>query len=451
MTSLSICPRRRVCTKSDNIEWLEGIPDHWGIVPSKVLFSVSNERAHPGDEHLSATQAYGVIPLSEYERIVGRQITKTLRHEEKRRHVEPDDFVISMRSFQGGLERVWVPGSVRSSYVVLRPSSRVHVPFFAHLLKSEKYIQALRATSNFIRDGQDLNINNFKLVDLPLVPLPEQKAIANFLDRKTAAIDALIEKKEKLLELLAEKRSALINKAVTKGLNPNVPMKDSGIPWIGAVPVTWQVKRLRYVSPEITVGIVITPSKYYVDLGVPCPRSLNVKPMVLSEEGMVFISEESNRQLAKSRIFKGDLVSVRTGQPGTTAIVDDRFDGANCIDLIIIRSSEQTSSKFLAYVLNSEKSKAQYTQGGCGAIQMHFNVGTAKNLLLCIPPLEEQNQIARFLEQELSGLQALSEKTEVSINKLREYRQSLITAAVTGQLEIPAEDYEASPTEDRPS
>lgn len=82
---------------------------------------------------------------------------------------------------------------------------------------------------------------------------------------------------------------------------------------------------------------------------------------------------------------------------------------------------------------------------------MHFNVGTAKNLLLCIPPLEEQNQIARFLEQELSGLQALSEKTEVSINKLREYRQSLITAAVTGQLEIPAEDYEASPTEDRPS
>ena len=164
MTSLSICPRRRVCTKSDNIEWLEGIPDHWGIVPSKVLFSVSNERAHPGDEHLSATQAYGVIPLSEYERIVGRQITKTLRHEEKRRHVEPDDFVISMRSFQGGLERVWVPGSVRSSYVVLRPSSRVHVPFFAHLLKSEKYIQALRATSNFIRDGQDLNINNFKIV-----------------------------------------------------------------------------------------------------------------------------------------------------------------------------------------------------------------------------------------------------------------------------------------------
>src|SRR5690349_13341855 len=140
-----------------NIPWLNTIPNHWGVVRSKRLFTARKERAQPNDEQLSATQAYGVIPQAEFERRVARRVVRIAQHLDKRAHVERDDFVISMRSFQGGLERAWAEGCIRSSYVVLRPTPEVHIGYFAHLFKSSDYIRALQATSNFIRDGQDLN------------------------------------------------------------------------------------------------------------------------------------------------------------------------------------------------------------------------------------------------------------------------------------------------------
>jgi type I restriction enzyme S subunit len=201
--------------KDSGAEWLGEIPAHWEVVPSTWIFTESKQRARDGDEQLSATQKYGVIPQAEFERLEGRQVVHAFMHLHQRKHVDVDDFVMSMRSFQGGLERVWVRGCVRSSYGVLRASSNVHVGFFSHLFKSSAYIQALRATSNFIRDGQDLNFHNFRLVKLPSVPAREQKAIAAFLDQETARIDALIAKIREAIDHLKEFRTALISAAVT--------------------------------------------------------------------------------------------------------------------------------------------------------------------------------------------------------------------------------------------
>jgi len=275
-----------------------------------------------------------------------------------------------------------------------------------------------------------------EVVALP--PLPTQKAIADYLDEKTAAIDALIEKKRKLLDLLAEERAALINQAVTKGLDPTVPTKDSGIPWIGEIPAHWEVRRLKHVCPNVSVGIVITPAKYYVDYGVPCPRSLNVGEMRLLEDDLVYISKESNELLSKSKIYAGDLLCVRSGQPGTTAVVDERFDGANCIDLIIIRRSELVDSWFLAYAMNSDAVRAQYTLGATGAIQTHFNVGTARDLVVPVPPPDEQRRIVESLDDRMGILEDVRFVHQRQIDRLQEYRQALITAAVTGQLDIEA-------------
>ncbi len=201
--------------KDSGIEWLGEIPAHWRVVPSKWLFTESKRRAQPGDEQLSATQAYGVIAQAEFERLEGRQVVHSLLHLEKRKHVELDDFVISMRSFQGGLERAYATGCIRSSYVVLRPSAEVHVPFFASLLKSAAYIQALQATANFIRDGQDMNFGNFALVQLPLIPIADQQAIAKVLDTEIAWMDRLRAKLREGAALLQEYRQALITAAVT--------------------------------------------------------------------------------------------------------------------------------------------------------------------------------------------------------------------------------------------
>ena len=164
----------------------------WERRRSKRLFRPRQELAKPNDIQLSATQAYGVIPQDEYEQRVGRRVVKISLHLEKRQHVEVDDFVISMRSFEGGLEKAWATGCIRSSYVVLRPAIEVDVEFFSYLFKSQAYIQALQSTANFIRDGQDLNFNNFCEVDLPFPPTEEQRRMAVALVEAIANIDTSI-------------------------------------------------------------------------------------------------------------------------------------------------------------------------------------------------------------------------------------------------------------------
>ncbi|MDW3117997.1 restriction endonuclease subunit S [Roseovarius sp.] len=206
---------RNAPMKDSGQGWLGEVPAHWEVVPSIWLFTESKERAHEDDEQLSATQKYGVIPLSEFERLEQRQVTKAFLNLEQRKHVEVGDFVISMRSMDGGLERAKARGCVRSSYVVLKSSANVDVDFFTYLFKSISYIQALRATSSFIRDGQDLSFWNFRAVKLPRLPLDEQVEIARFLSNETTRIDTLITKTEQSIALLKEKRAALITAAVT--------------------------------------------------------------------------------------------------------------------------------------------------------------------------------------------------------------------------------------------
>ena len=200
--------------KNSGVEWVGKIPAHWDIVPPKALFTESKERARVGDQMLSATQKYGVIPLAEFEELERRQVTKANVNLEMRKHVEVGDFVISMRSMDGGLERARAAGSVRSSYSVLKAGPDVEGRYFGALLKCGLYIQALRLTSNFIRDGQDLSFTHVKKVKLPKPGLEEQAAIADYLDRFTARIDTLIAKTERSIELLCEHRIALITAAV---------------------------------------------------------------------------------------------------------------------------------------------------------------------------------------------------------------------------------------------
>ncbi len=209
----------QVRLKPSGVEWLGAVPEHWEVVRSKRVFSPRTELAQPGDIQLSATQAYGVISQEEYERRVGRKIVKIFRHLEKRRHVEVDDFVISMRSFQGGLERAWERGCIRSSYVVLRPSRSLCVSYFAQLFKSYGYIGALQATANFIRDGQDLNYDNFCAVDLPWPPLEEQERIAAAIDSALAGLVKTAQRAEREIALLREYRTRLIADVVTGKLD----------------------------------------------------------------------------------------------------------------------------------------------------------------------------------------------------------------------------------------
>ena len=230
--------------KDSGVEWLGEVPEHWGIGQSRRLFALRKDRAADGDEQLTASQKHGVILQKDFMEREDQRVVQVFKGADILKHVEPGDFVISMRSFQGGIEWCSVRGCISSAYVILVPCDRVHGRFFSFLLKSQTYIQALQSTSNLVRDGQALRFENFTLVDLPLVPYAEQALIAEFLTRETAKIDALVAEQRRLIELLKEKRQAVISQAVIKGLNPHAPMKPSGIEWLGEVPKHWEVIKI---------------------------------------------------------------------------------------------------------------------------------------------------------------------------------------------------------------
>ena len=202
-----------------DLAWLRRVPSHWETRRSKRVFRPRVELARPNDVQLSATQAWGVIAQVDFEERIGRKVVRISQHLDKRRHVEIDDFVISMRSFQGGLERAWTSGCIRSSYVVLRATTEISCDFFGFLFKLAGYINALRSTADFIRDGQDLNFDNFCRVDLPFPPLNEQRRIAKALKKSLRAASSLTEKSRQEMAFLSEFRQRLVADVVTGKLD----------------------------------------------------------------------------------------------------------------------------------------------------------------------------------------------------------------------------------------
>jgi type I restriction enzyme S subunit len=267
-------------------------------------------------------------------------------------------------------------------------------------------------------------------------PFAEQRTIVGFLDRETTKIDALVAEQERLIELLAESRQAVISHAVTTGIDRSAPMKQSGSAFLGDIPSHWQVAKLKHVVPQLTVGIVVEPSKYYEEAGVPALRSLNVRPGRIVLDDLVRISPKSNELHSKSRLFAGDLVSVRSGQPGTTAVIPEHLDGCNCVDLLIIRRPEDSTEEYLCWFLGSIPARAQVIHGTDGAIQQHFNVGTAGNLLVANPPSSEKHRISGWLSQACSRIDELVCECRRATGLLRERRSALISAAVTGQIDV---------------
>lgn len=201
--------------RDSGIAWLGEIPTHWSVMNSRRLFAERNEKAKEGDTQLTVSQKHGLLPQTEFMEREGRRVVVVQKGQEILKRTYAGDFVISMRSFQGGLEYSEHQGSVSSAYVPLVPIKLVVARYFRWLFKSSTYIQALQSTSDLVRDGQALRFENFSKVPIPVVPESEQAAIADFLDRATSRIDILIAKTERSIELLREHRNALITAAVT--------------------------------------------------------------------------------------------------------------------------------------------------------------------------------------------------------------------------------------------
>ena len=201
--------------KKSGIEWVKEIPTDWSVIPAKYLFKNSDVRKQVGDEQMTASQQYGIISQAQYMELTGSKIVFANKGIDDWKHVEPFDFIISLRSFQGGLEMSETTGCITWHYIVLKPCKEIYSYYFKWLFKSELYIKALQRTCNFIRDGQDLRYSNFIQVPLFEPSLEEQKEIADYLNVKCAEIDKIIEKKKGFLAALESYKKSMIYEYVT--------------------------------------------------------------------------------------------------------------------------------------------------------------------------------------------------------------------------------------------
>ncbi len=398
------------------------VPNTWRVEPFRRHATLVDETNSKRSLPLLSLASTGIIAPRTEEGGLGRQAPSESTIE-RYWVARPGNLVVNpMWLIGGGIGVSAVTGAVSPDYRVYRLGPDLHPQYVHHLLRSapyrDQYRLYIRADTTFDRR---VSKENFHPMPLLVPPLEEQRRIAEFLDAEIARIDQLALKRSQMRSLLTLKRERVIES--TLGLE-RAQMTDGLVP-------------LKYLVADVTVGIVITPAKWYVETGgTPALRGLNVKPGFISTGDLVQISAEGHAENRKSRLNTGDVVVVRTGQAGAAAVVPAELDGANCIDLIVVRPGRKLSPRYLQYVLNSDYASARVTEHSVGSIQAHFNVGAMKQIPIPSIPRTEQDEIVRLLDIRVGALDLLHRKLDRQEQLLTERRQSLITAAVTGQFDV---------------
>lgn len=412
--------------KDSGVQWLSEVPDTWNVFPAKQLFADSKERRRKDDTFLTASQKYGVISQLRYMQLIGGRIVQASQDFDKWKHVEPDDFVISLRSFQGGLEMCTERGCVTWHYVVLKPKVEIIPLYFKWLFKSYSYIKSLQSTCNFIRDGQDLRYSNFVQVPIPVPSLDEQKTISAFLDKKCAEIDELVTRRQAIIERLKELKQSIIAEAVTKGLNPDVSMKDSGIAWLGVIPEHWEIRKLKYTFSERT-------EKNHPDEPILCAtQSHGVIPQSLYKNRVVVV----NKGFEGLKFVKcGDFViSLRSFEGG---IEYAYYQGIISAAYTVLTPNIEEQAYFMKWLFKS-KPFIQLLQTCVTGIRegQNINYQALSRKFIVLPPLKEQQFIVAYLDKKCTEIDELIARQEQIIEKLKELKTSTIAHVVTGKVDV---------------
>lgn len=443
--------------KDSGVEWLGEVPSHWEILSAKRMFQSVRTPAYKSDEQLAASQKYGVIPQSLMMQLNDSKVMLALKGTESFRHVEANNFVISLRSFEGGIEYSQYTGCVSPAYTVLKKSKSISYGYYRYLLKCMPFIAALQSSTDSLRDGKSINYEQFSALSLPLFSVQEQNVIAVFLDHETAKIDNLIEKQQQLIELLKEKRQAVISHAVTKGLNPDVPMKDSGVEWLGDVPEHWigsYIKNLCYVN-DGNHGEEYPNDKDFVapEEGVPFIRAGDFDKFRVVDRDLRFISHKKNNSMRKGRLQKNDILFVNRGATiGKLCIIDEKYVGANLNSQVayLRADTDKVNYRYLTYFISSKYIQTKISSSIQGGALPQYPLKNILNLDVWHGSLDEQETIADFIDAIVRASDSLIDKSIAAIELMQERRTALIAAAVTGKIDVrdwvapDAQDIEAS-------
>ena len=421
--------------KDSGIEWLGAIPAHWNakrmkfVAPTRItkLDIKPDNAVYVGLEHIESWT--GRLLLENQPEGVDSVVSSFTRG---------DVLFGKLRPYLAKSARPDVDGVCSSEILPLRPTPGCFQSYMMYCLLNAPYIHWLDSMTYGTKMPR-VSPDQVGSSHAPLPPEGEQSVIATFLDRETSKIDGLVARKETLIELLQEKRAALITHAVTRGLDPNVSIKDSGVEWLGKIPRHWRVGKLKHACERVFVGIAEAATFAYVDHGVPMLRSTDVRANRVRTDDIRCIDISFAARLSSKQLRTDDIVTVRTGNAGVSAVVPPAYDLGQCFTLVVSRPTRTNDSRYFCYWLNARPGQEQFKVEGMGTAQVNISVPIVQNVLVCIPPPREQLHIANWIEQELSRWNGLIAKIRQAINHLKEFRTALISAAVTGKIDVRGE------------
>ncbi len=422
--------------KDSGQAWIGKIPESWTLIPGKHLFKQRTTRGN-GESLvlLSPTQSYGVIPQDLYEQYSGMNAVKLKEDANLNslKTVKKGDFCISLRSFQGGFEYSRYEGVVSPAYQVFYQTKALCDDFYKYLFKSSSFIEKINSFTMSLRDGKNISFQDFGNMLLPVPPILEQQQIADYLDSQCTKIDSIAEKIQSEIDILQQCRKSVIYKAVTKGLDPNVEMKDSGERWIGKIPSHWKINRVASLysernesgDPDLPVLMVS------INSGVS-------KGEVSNEDRMRSVVQSEDKTKYK-RVYPDDLVynMMRAWQGAFGAV---RVDGLVSPAYVVAQPRQQLDTRYIEALFRTPAAVAEMKRFSYGIADFRLRLYWQyfRNIRLCFPPLEEQKKIADFVEERSIKINAVIAKKQEQLSILADYKKSLIYEFVTGKKEVPA-------------
>ena len=420
--------------KDSGIEWIGEIPKHWEITKIGMLYNLRITKVSDTDYAPLSVTKMGVLPQLE-------TVAKTNAHDD-RKLVKKGDFVINSRSDRRGSCGISdYYGSVSLINIVLEPKNNMSSGYYSCLFKTVQFADEFYKNGHGIVDDLwTTGWQDMKRIILPVPHYSEQQQIADYLDTKCSEIDATAEDIQKEIDLLEDYKKSVITEVVTKGLNPDAEMKDSGIEWIGEIPKGWKIIRLKYITNSIGDGLHGTPN--YDDLGTIFfinGNNLGNRKISITEKTNR-LTEEEYKKCGVVKLDKCTLLMSLNGTYGTLSMYDNEpIMLSKSVGYINVCNKE--TKEYLYYFLQSSLAQNQMTISLAGTTIANLSLATVRNLKICLPSICEQQQIADYLDIKCSEIDALIADKKRQLDILADYKKSLIYEYVTGKKEVPVKDF----------
>ncbi len=420
--------------KKTNIDWLDEIPSNWDMLPNRAIFKERITRNCDNEELLSVTIKNGVIRQAQ---LLKNSSKKDSSNEDKSKYklVKINDIAYNkMRMWQGALGVSDYQGIVSPAYVILNPRANINSKYYHYLYRSPKYVRYSYNYSYGICDDQlSLRYKDFSKMYSIVPPIDEQDKIVSFIEYKEKQINKLIKKQKKLIELLEEKKKIIITEAVTKGLDKSVPMKDSGIDYIGQIPQNWEIKKIKQILKQISKKKIYRGGIY---IGMENIESWTGRFNVVLNANI----EGTSNVFSKGQILFGKL------RPYLAKCIITDCAGLCSSELLVLKPNKDQDENFIQKLMLSKTFIDLVDASTYGAKMPRANWGFIKNIECAIPDINEQREIIKYINKIDEFINKSIQNKKILIEKLEEYKKNLISYAVTGQIDV--RDYEIPKIDD---